>query len=309
MSCKIAAEQNTDESIQLLAAASTFYGRAKSIAGIQFILLVPAALAVSALILAKPELKLWATFYSLTVALLDILALDRLQTYYRKMGARTQELFDTTLFQLNWKTLRAGPEPDGEDLVRAAAFFHKKNTNRDLLKNWYPVVVSDLPLPLARLICQRAACKWDTDLRRMFSISAIVTLAVVLLGVLLIALAGEMKAEDVLLKIYSPVAPAVLWCIREFFRQSDALSGLEKLKSHIEAVWQKALRGNTSEPELVTDTREIQDCLFDGRSRHPLIYNWIYGMARRFQEDGMKATAADMVKEAQKRTLPTNSFS
>jgi hypothetical protein len=109
-----------------------------------------------------------------------------------------------------------------------------------------------------------------------------------------------MKAGDVILKIYAPVAPAVLWCIREFIRQNEALNGLEKLKSHIEAMWEKALRGNAAWPELSTDAREIQDCLFDGRSRHPLIYNWVYRIARRFQEDGMKAKAAEMVKEAKK---------
>ncbi len=300
MPCKISEEQNSDESLKLLAASSTFYGRAKNVAGIQFILLVPAALAVSTLILAKPELKLWATFYSLTVALLDVLALDRLQTHYRKMGARTQELFDTTLFQLNWKTIRSGPKPDGEDLARAAAAFNRKNPKHDFLKDWYPLVVNNLPLPLARLICQRAACKWDTDLRRTFSIGAVVTLAVVLLGVVLISLAGEMKAGDIILKIYAPVAPAVLWCIREWLRQSEALTGLEKLKCHIETVWEKALRGNSHWAEASADAREIQDCLFDGRSRHPLIYNWVYFIARRFQEDGMKAKAAEMVKEAKK---------
>jgi hypothetical protein len=300
MPCKISEEQNSAENIQFLAAASTFYGRAKKVAGIQFILLVPAALVASALILAKPELKLWTTFYSLSVALLDVLLLDRLQSHYRKRGASTQELFDTTLFQLNWKAIRSGPKPDGEDLARAAVSFHRKNPNHDFLKNWYPVVVSNLPLPLARLICQRAACKWDTDLRRTFSIGAIVTLAVVLFGVVLISLAGEMKAEDIILKIYAPVAPAVLWCIREYLRQSEALTGLEKLKSQIEAVWEKALRGNVVRQELFTEAREIQDCLFDGRSRHPLIYNWIYFITRRFQEDGMKIKAAEMVKEAKK---------
>ena len=300
MPCKISTEQNSDESLQLLAAGSTFYGKAKVVAGIQFILLVPAALIASLLILSKPDWKLWATFYSLTAALLDVLVLDRLQTHYRKMGAKTQELFDTTLFQLNWKTTRSGPKPDGEDLTRAASSFQKANPDRSFLKDWYPSIVSELPLPLARLICQRAVCKWDTDLRRTFSIGAIVSLAVVLLGVVLIALAGEMKAGDVILKIYAPVAPAVLWCIREFLRQRDALSGLEKLKSHIESVWEKALRGSATVSELAADARDIQDCLFDGRSRHPLIFNWVYRIARRFQEDGMKAKAADMVKEAQK---------
>lgn len=300
MPCKISEEQNSDESLKLLAASSTFYGRAKNVAGIQFILLVPAALAVSILILAKPELKLWATFYSLTVALLDVLALDRLQTHYRKMGARTQELFDTTLFQLNWKAIRSGQKPDGEDLARASAAFYRKNPTHDFLKDWYPVVASNLPLPLARLICQRAACKWDTDLRRAFSIGALASLAMVLLGVVWISLAGEMNAGDIILKIYAPVAPAVLWCIREWLRQSEALTGLEKLKSHIDTVWEKALRGNSPWDVVSTDTREIQDCLFDGRSRHPLIYNWVYRIARRLQEDGMKAQAAEMVKEAKK---------
>jgi hypothetical protein len=298
VTCRISVEQNREELLRLVAAASTFYGRAKFVAGIQFSLLVPAALVVSVCVLLKPEWTLWATCYCLTVALLDVLALDRLQTHYRKLGARTQEVFDTTLFGLNWTVIRIGLKPDDEDITRAAAAFYYRNRHLDFIKDWYPPIVGELPTRLASFICQRAACKWDTDLRRAFSIGSLCALAVVVLGVFLIALAGGLKTEDMVLKVYAPIAPAVLWCTREFLRHREALNALERLKGQIESVWDMALRNQTPEAELAVKSREIQDTLFDGRVRHPLIFNWFYRWARRFQEDGMKAKASHMVQEA-----------
>src|SRR6266568_4670832 len=87
--CKIPDEQNSDKQIGRLGAFSIFYQRAKIVLGIQFILTVPAAIVTSVIILVSPEVKVWTTFYSITVALMDALVLERIQSHFRKLAART----------------------------------------------------------------------------------------------------------------------------------------------------------------------------------------------------------------------------
>ena len=47
------------------------------------------------------------------------------------------------------------------------------------LKDWYPPVVGDLPLPLARAICKRANCWWDAELRRRIPHVAVAVMVVI----------------------------------------------------------------------------------------------------------------------------------
>ena len=151
----IASAQNTPKFVDWLAASSLFYGRAKICMGLQFALTVPAAVISSFIIAYNPNAKIWTTFYALTAALLDALVLEQVQSYYRCLGARTQELFDCELLNLPWNELRAGARPDTEDLSDAARRFKRRRDTPSWMMSWYPAVVERLPLPLGRLICRR----------------------------------------------------------------------------------------------------------------------------------------------------------
>ena len=174
--CDIGNQQNSERQLDKLAAVSFFYSRAKFFLGLQFALTVPAALVLAIIILVIPDAKGWTTFYALTVALLEALLLDRVQAHYKKLGARTQELFDTELLGVPWNKLRAGPKPDSEDILQAATKF-KTKSKLDKLRDWYPPVASELPLPMARLVCQRANTWWDANLRKKYANALIVILA------------------------------------------------------------------------------------------------------------------------------------
>jgi len=298
--CQIPEQQNSSEQLTRLAAASDFYGKAKLVAGIQFTLTVPAAI-LSAYVAAKrPDVRVWTTFYSLTAALVDVLVLDRIQTHYRKLGARTQELFDCDLFSLDWHNLRASAKPDTEDVALAARRWGKSEARLAKLRDWYPVEVSQLPLSLARLVCQRASCWWDARLRRSFAYGVLAVLTITIIAVIGISIRGHITVEQMILNVYAPIAPAVLWSVREFFRQRDAWISLDKLKDHIERAWGDALQVRLVEGELDEGSRRIQDAIFDGRSRNPFIYNWVYLVTRRRQEAGMTIKAQELVAEAAK---------
>ena len=110
-----------------------------------------------------------------------------------------------------------------------------------------------------------------------------------------------------IMNVYVPVAPAALWCIRDYFRQRDAADALDNLKVHIETVWTESLTGKLDEGNLPSETDRIQDALFDHRSRSPLLFNWIYKLQKAENEEAMKVKATELVTElghARKETHP-----
>src|ERR1035441_10025794 len=176
--CEIPARQNAEAQLNMLAAASPPYARAKRLMAVQFTLTVPAALASSLLMAWQPGWKVWLTFFSVTVALLDTLLLSRRQAGLAKRGATLQQMFDCALFDLPWRHLRCGPPVDDEDILTDAIAQLRGPKVRTLLLDWYPAAVKALPLPLARLICQRARLWWDLRQRDRVRGALTATLAV-----------------------------------------------------------------------------------------------------------------------------------
>lgn len=295
--CKIPDEQNSEKQIGRLAAFSLFYQRAKVVAAIQFTLAVPMAVVSAGIIAYEPKVKVWTTLFALTVALVDALILERIQNYFRKLAARTQEQFDCDLFGLEWRSLRGGEKPEIGDVLHAANRFKKKNSEMSHLKDWYPPAVDKVPLSLARLICQRTNCWWDSSLRKKYANALIAILLLVIVTVIVIALFQHQTVEQMILTVYAPIAPAILWTVREVRRQHDAAEALDKLRSHVERIWASALKGQPTRAELDAAAREIQDSLFDGRSKNPLIFDWINNLVRPSHQISMNAKADEMIAE------------
>lgn len=298
-SCDIDKRQNLERYLDLLAAGSFFYRRAKCYLGLQFVLTVPAAVVLAIIILYVPEAKGWTTFYALSIALLDTLVLDRVQSHYKRLGARTQELFDSELLGLEWNMLRAGTKPDSEDLLQAAAKF-KKRLGMDRLRDWYPPAVCELPLPLARLVCQRANTWWDATLRKKYAIALIAILVLSIALVFMVSLVAGHTVEGMVLSVYAPIAPGVLWSFREIGRQHKAADALDKLRTNVEQLWSVSLSGNLDRAHLDIKSRQIQDSIFDGRVGNPLIFDWINRLVRPAQQVSMNAKAGELIAEAHK---------
>jgi hypothetical protein len=290
--------QNDVPHLGLLAAFSRFYQRAKLVAAIQFILTVPMAVVSAGVIAAEPKAKLWPTFFALTIALVDVLLLERVQLNFKKLAARTQEQFDCELFGLPWRALRVGEKTEVGDVLHAAERFKEKKPFMENLRDWYPPAVGKLPLPLARLICQRTNCWWDSSLRKQYANALLGILVLVVIAVFVIALARAQSVEQMILTVYAPIAPAILWTVREVSRQRNAAEALDKLRGHVDGVWATAMKGQLGREELEAAAREIQDSIFDGRTKNPLIFDWINNIVRPRHQVSMNAKADEMVAEA-----------
>ncbi len=302
--CDSPEEQNSEHNISLVAAASSVYGRAKTLMAIQFVLTVPVALASSIIMALQPTTKVWLTFVSVTVALADTLFLNRAQTRLRKRGATIQQMFDCGLFALPWRELHCGPPVGSEEILADARPRLRSPKVRSRLVDWYPAAVKALPLHLARLVCQRASLWWD--LRQRDRVRGALTLLLSLLAaaIFLIALLRGNTVEQMILTVYVPLAPAVLWIIREIFAQRDAIESDEKALAFVESLWNQALAQRAAEEEFLQGSILAQDALFDARSRSPMVFNWVYRLLRDRQQEQMEHKAAELVQEALKRLGP-----
>lgn len=290
-------KQNSERALKHIAAWTHLYGHAKVVAGWQFILSVPFALAMSLIALRWPDAKVVTTPLSLLFGWIDVLSLDRIQNDRKKTAAKMQEQFDCELFGLSWNEIRCSSPPETEQLNEAEEKFRHKNMKANH-RDWYPPEVGRLPLPLARLICQRAAVWWDMSQRRKYAGWLVAAVAVLVVGVIAISFAADQRVREMVLSVYVPIAPAVVWAVREFIRQRDAVLSLEKLKGQIERIFAEAISGKRSFDELGQLSRNIQDMSFDGRSRNPLFFDFIYQKLRPDQELRMNEKAKEMADEA-----------
>lgn len=297
-SCNIPSAQNEERQIHRLGAASRIYGRAKVLMAVQFTLTVPAALVSSILMAWQPTWKIWLTFISITIALTDALCITRALSKLKKRGAVIQQMFDCDMFQLPWNSLRCGSRPDTGE-VKVDGVEHIQSTkSQDRLLNWYPPEVGKLPLWLARIVCQRASFCWDLGQRDRVRGGLTGLLGLLAILVFLIALLRGDSVQQMILTVYVPLAPAVLWILREIIAQRDAIHAVERGLAATESTWKQALEGTIGESEASRQSILFQDALFENRSRSPLVFNWIYLIIRKRKEAEMRATAADMVTEA-----------
>ena len=134
--------------------------------------------------------------------------------------------------------------------------------------------------------------------RRKYAGWLIAIVAMLAVGIVAISFTADQRVRDMVLSVYVPLAPAVVWAVREFIRQRDAVASLEKLKAQIERMFAEAISGKRSFAEAGEFSRDIQDMLFDGRSRNPLFFNFIYRRLRPDHELRMNEKAREMVEEA-----------
>jgi predicted pore-forming effector associated with SMODS systems len=209
MANNIPQRQNEDAALRLLAAQRSLYGSAKIAQAVQFILvvIVPSALLVVEHFVVS--FKIWAAFTGLIIAVADVGILETIKASLRRQAAAVQELFDCKVLELEWPA-RKVKKPDPEDVHDAASDYRS-----DVLKNWYPQEVGELPLYVGRIICQRSNCWWDSKLRRRYRAAVLALFAILFIGVFVAALLKNLTIGDFVVSLLAPVLPILLWCIRE----------------------------------------------------------------------------------------------
>ena len=296
MKNRISQEQNSESILKYLKARSSVYRGANFLVGLQILLtaIVPAGMAVAGIWYADHK-GLFALL-GLSIALLDMLVIDRKLGKLSTVAAKLSEEFDCRLFSIQWSDILVGPRLPPETVREYCQRFPARK--EDGLRNWYPEVVSQIPHHLGVVLCQRTNLWYDSELRLRYA--ALVKWCGFLVFCICFGLAWWMNysLQEAVLSVLAPMFPFFAWIIRTFWRQSDVSAAQSKNLSSAETMWTQAVRGTLTESMIGPEIRNLQCAIFARRSSSPLIIPFFYSLLRPKMEDRMNNAAEHLVEES-----------
>jgi len=293
----IPVEQAKPELVRLIWARDNTYRRAKFVQGFFVTLSVLLPLLSAFFTPSHPDWTPFFALFGLCLLFLDMAVLDQLQKERLKRGAKLQEEFDTKVFELPWNKFVAGDKVAPEDINEATSKpLSEKRKNE--IETWYEGCVSQVPLHIGRLICQRTNISYDSRLRRRYGnglLGVTLLVGIVLLGC---ALSIDLKFAAVIITFGVPFTPVMAWTLREHRNQVETANSLQNLQNEFKDLWRKALSG-ASPDELKIGSRELQDAIYQHRASAPLVFDWVYRSLRNRNEQEARHAAEELVKDAQ----------
>lgn len=299
---EITNDQKRDDRLDLLRAQRTYYRRAKRLQT-AFLVLALVLPWVGAIWGAdNPEIRPQLALASIVLLLLEIGLATHVQRDWVKTAARIQEQFDTEVFQLPWNPFVVGSRVDPE-VIRSVTRKPITAAQRKGLEGWYEHCVGSVPLPLGRLVCQRTNITYDMRVRRTYSAGLLFTAVLLVVLLLYRGLHEGLTVPDLLLTVLVPFTPLAAFVLREHRKQADTVESLTTMKSEVDKLWAKALKAPHS-AELAQDSRNLQDAIYRNRTSNPLVYDWVYWLMRKLNEDSARHAAETLVAEANRSLAP-----
>jgi len=287
--------QNEAAQLERLAAQRVLHGKEKRVVFAQIILTAIVPVILSNCLSGQPWVRARIAFCAAVIALIDALLLDRFQRHFRKQAVLVQELFDTEVLALEWPSWHVGDRPDPETVAAESKnYIIRHGTNS--IHSWYPEIIGDLPLPWARIVCQRSNLWYDATLRRRYIHHVVLLAAILAMAPFGISLAKRAGAEELILTIIAPLLPVMLWSIREATRHRAALQHTEDLKKFVNGVLDQDV-AQLAQPKLEQYARSIQDGILWARLTTPPVFDWFYRLFRRSNEEKLKKGTARLVED------------
>ncbi|MCY4555428.1 MAG: S-4TM family putative pore-forming effector [Chloroflexi bacterium] len=275
---EIRERQNSERSLDRLAAQRLLYGQAKSVEGLRLasVLLVAALLLVGLAVKAEPFSE-GATMAVVLLWFIDQVALVPWVGRKREEAAAIQEDFDCCVLDIAWPNHLGVARPTGDRVRVLANRAQRAGVARKGLADWYRP--EDIPLEpvAARLHCQRVNCHWDSRLRGewicwvWFTVSALAVAGVVVgaaIGVTLL---------EVVLGVAAGIR-LLAWLLLEQRAHSTAQKRMESLHGYLSRA------GEMGGPTTVTDVSLVQAAIFEHRRTCPSVPDWYYWVRRRAYE-------------------------
>ncbi|MBS7565323.1 hypothetical protein KHS38_12995 [Mucilaginibacter sp. Bleaf8] len=292
----ILTRQNKPDALQRLAAQRELYSAAKGIFAWQALLTVILPVVLACFAIAFESWAPYIAWYGFIIFAIDLLAIDPQIKKLKTKAAKIQEMFDCGVLQLSYSELKTVSEITVETVLRYYKAHEKIATNIEKIKDWYPSAISEVGLPIARIICQRSSCWWDKKLREEYC----QRIKYIIMGIFVLILSGCFfaKTETVhLILILSALVPFFQFAIKQYNDNIDMNCRLQQLSNYIEQVWRDILNGTVADPELKSESRRIQDGIYDNRTLSPLIFDFFYKKSRTDNELTMNEAAQKLVDE------------
>ena len=296
----IAQIQNEERQIRRLAAQRSLYSRAKRVLAWQVWLIGPLSGVVAILASISVNWEVLALGWTVVALAVRHLFFEPRLDALREDAARIQDAFDCDVLEIDPRPSRTGPEPAPETIAEAAREYARRGGRSDELSDWYPPAVSELPIHLGRIVCQRQNAWWDASLRRSYAWWLTVALVILLVGTLIVAALLDWSIREWLVRLAIPFLPVFELGVSEVRAQQKSATRVEDLRQCGQTLWENALAGETPEACRVA-SRDFQQDIFSHRAEAPLVPDFVYRVLRDRMDNSLNRAAEDLVGEAKAR--------
>jgi hypothetical protein len=296
----IGIKQNEQKQLERLAAQRELYAAGKKIYVFQILttVLIPIILSVIAVKFKDIEHK--AACYGLFAILFDSIILERAIKRRKEKAAKIQELFDCDVLSLQASPFKIIDDVAVEEVLKHYRAHSKIASNIEKIKDWYPKKIQNLPLHIARLICQRENCWWDSNLRKRY-VKMLDYLAITILIVMVcFGVMNNLIFVDLVL-IGVALLPFFQFTIKQRNEHNDAVKRLDELRKNAEDLWKIGLDQSESEDLITEKSRRLQDEVFEHRSKSPLILDVFYNLLRNKDEELINSSTEQRLVEAKQK--------
>lgn len=297
----IALKQNEQIQLERLAAQREIYSFAKRLHSGQIVLtvLLPITLFIVSSIWWQAFIA-YSALFGIIAFVVDSVFITPTIKRQKIKAAKIQELFDCEVLELEKSPLKVATDVSVEEILLSYRAHKKIVTNIEKIRDWYPTNIGDLPISVARIICQRANCWWDSKLRIRYSNFLKYFAIVVILTIFVFAYLS--KAEVTQLTLFlSGLIPFFQFCNKEFSEHHDAAKRLDELVKYSENIWQEAINNPEDYHRNTLNSRRLQDEIFEHRSKSPLILDKFYNLFRDQNETLMNRTSEVLTEEANEK--------
>ncbi|MGQ0573583.1 MAG: S-4TM family putative pore-forming effector [Pseudonocardia sp.] len=276
--------QLDDDMLRLQRAASASHQRGQLLEAVRVsaaAVLAVAGVLVTLLGHGRPVVAIIGFFWFLISAFL----LRRLAGNTARQGALLQEMFDTSLFHLPWRSTVAGdpvPEPDVHRLARQLARGGAKDQR--ITAGWYDST-ADVHHPYDILIAQEQNLAWDARLRRRYSYLVVAAATLwTASGVTAGLVVASATLPDTLLSFFVPSLAAYQIAIEIWAGQQRVADDRERLAKTINGELRDGRCGPVPDDEwrrLRGVARDVQDGVLRTRLDTTRVPEWFY---KRFRD-------------------------
>lgn len=212
-----------------------------------------------------------------------------------RQGALLQEMFDTVLFYLPWRSTVAGDPVPEPDVARLARKLPRRGAKEErIVSGWYDPT-GGVHHPYDVLVAQEQNLSWDSRLRRRYS-QCVLAVAIVwgLIGLAAGMLIANATVTDTLLSFFVPSLAAYQIAREIWSGQQRVATERDRLAKIVSTELRRARRGPISDDEwcrLRELTRNVQDGVLSTRFDVSRVPEWFYKRYRNNDERDFADTA------------------
>jgi hypothetical protein len=293
----INAKQNEQKQLERLAAQREIYSFAKRIYLLQICLTVIAPIILFIVSSIWDCILTYSALFGVIVFILDGILLIPIIKEQKLKAAKIQELFDCEVLDLDTSPLKVVNDVTVEEILLNYNAHSKIKTNIEKIRDWYPTNIQSLPISIARIICQRANCWWDSKLRVRYSNFLKYFGIMFFLSLFIYAFITKIEIAQFTLYL-SGLIPLFQFCNKEFVEHREAALRLNELVKYSEEIWNYALNNLDEYHKIKLNSRRLQDEIYEHRCKSPLILDRFYGLFRDQNEVLMNRTSEILIEEA-----------